>query len=418
MRDPSMPMANWDASIVFCSDFVIRSAIVICHCECKPYPMTTDTALICPRCELPLKEVRTSGGVFWACDNCGGRAATIELLRNRFTPESINPLWLHAMRGEGRSGVPCPSCRHPMIDVALSDRAEINVDVCQRCHFVWFDTHEIDTLVPRRPQTLAPELPQKAREMLAIAEVERLAKEAEGSDLDSVPPDESWKQIAAFLGVPVEFDTAPHTRRPWATWLLGTVIIAASLFAFTRLHEMVTEFGLIPAEATRLHGLTFVTSFFLHAGIIHLVGNMYFLFVFGDDVENFLRPLRYLLLIALAAFVGDLAHIALDPRSQTPCIGASGGIAGVITFYALNFPRVRLGFLMRWGFVWFRWIRLPAWSVFVLWILFQLISALEQKAGISSVSSAAHLGGAAVGVVAWVLWRKEKPNDEGRMTKE
>jgi len=254
--------------------------------------------------------------------------------------------------------------------------------------------------------------------MLAIAEVERLAKEAEGSDLDSVPPDESWKQIAAFLGVPVEFDTAPHTRRPWATWLLGTVIIAASLFAFTRLHEMVTEFGLIPAEATRLHGLTFVTSFFLHAGIIHLVGNMYFLFVFGDDDENFLRPLRYLLLIALAAFVGDLAHIALDPRSQTPCIGASGGIAGVITFYALNFPRVRLGFLMRWGFVWFRWIRLPAWSVFVLWILFQLIGALEQKAGISSVSSAAHLGGAAVGVVAWVLWRKEKPNDEGRMTKE
>jgi len=108
MRAPSMPMANWDASIVFCSDFVIRSAIVICHCECKPYPMTTDTALICPRCELPLKEVRTSGGVFWACGNCGGRAATIELLRNRFTSESINPLWLHAMRGEGRSGVPCP----------------------------------------------------------------------------------------------------------------------------------------------------------------------------------------------------------------------------------------------------------------------------------------------------------------------
>jgi len=106
-------MANWDASIVFCSDFVIRSAIVICHCECKPYPMTTDTALICPRCELPLKEVRTSGSVFWACDNCGGRAATIELLRNRFTPESINPLWLHAMGGEGRSGVLCPSCRHP-----------------------------------------------------------------------------------------------------------------------------------------------------------------------------------------------------------------------------------------------------------------------------------------------------------------
>jgi membrane associated rhomboid family serine protease/Zn-finger nucleic acid-binding protein len=370
---------------------------------------SSGSELLCPRCKVPLQEVRTSGGVFWACNVCGGRAVTIELLRNRFTPESINPLWLHAMRGEGHSGALCPLCRHPMIDVALSDRAEINVGVCQHCHFLWFDAHEIDTLVPRVPQKPAAKLPQKVREMLAIAEVQMLAEEAEGTDFDSAPPDESWKQIAAFLGVPVEFDTVLHARRPWATWLLGTLIIGASVFAFTRLHEIVSQFGLIPAEATRLHGLTFVTSFFLHAGIIHLAGNMYFLFVFGDDVEDFLRPVRYLLLIALAALVGDLAHIALDPRSQTPCIGASGGIAGVITFYALNFPHFRLGFLMRWGFVWFHWIRLPAWFVFILWIFFQFIGALEQRAGISSVSSVAHLGGATVGVVAWLLWRRKLP---------
>ena len=64
---------------------------------------------------------------------------------------------------------------------------------------------------------------------------------------------------------------------------------------------------LIPAQATRLHGLTFLTSFFLHAGVIHLIGNMYFLLVFGDDVENFLKPGRYLALIVLAAFIGDIA---------------------------------------------------------------------------------------------------------------
>src|SRR5207247_4333523 len=120
-------------------------------------------------------------------------------------------------------------------------------------------------------------------------------------------------------------------------------IICSSIIAFSHLHAVVSCFGLLPAQAARLGGFTFISSFFLHAGIIHLVGNMYFLFMFGDDVENFLRPSRYLALIALSAFVGDLAHITLDPRSQTPCIGASGGIAGVITFYALNFPRVRLG---------------------------------------------------------------------------
>jgi membrane associated rhomboid family serine protease/Zn-finger nucleic acid-binding protein len=362
---------------------------------------------------MPLKEVRTSGGVFYGCDVCGGRAVTIELLRKRFRPESINPLWLHAMRGEGHVGLPCPSCRQPMIGVALSDQAQINVDVCQHCHFIWFDAHEVDTLVPREPEPVAPELPQKAREMLAIAEVERLSKQAEGPDLDSAAPEESWKQIVAFLGMPVEFDAPEEQRRPWATWLLSAAIICTSLVAFSNLRDVVQRFGLIPAEATRLDGLTLVTSFFLHAGIIHLAGNMYFVLAFGHAVENFLRPLRYLALIALAAFIGDLAHIALDPRSQTPCIRASGGIAGVITFYALNFPRMRLAFLMRWGYVWFRWIRLPAWFVFVLWFLFQIIGTLEQRAGMSSVSSAAHLGGAAVGFLAWLVWRK--PNAESRI---
>ena len=375
--------------------------------------VSSGSEFLCPRCKVPLKEVRTSGGVFYGCDVCGGRAVTIELLRKRFTPESINPLWLHAMRGAGRAGLPCPSCLQPMIGVALFDQAEINVDVCQHCHFIWFDAHEVDTLVPHQPDPVAPELPQKAREMLAMAEVERLSKQAEGPDLDSAAPEESWKQIAAFLGMPVEFDAPEEQRRPWATWLLSAAIICASLLAFSDLRGVVQRFGLIPAEATRLGGLTFVTSFFLHAGIIHLAGNMYFLLAFGHAVENFLRPLRYLALIAVAAFIGDLAHIALDPRSQTPCIGASGGIAGVITFYALNFPRMRLAFLMRLGFVWFRWIRLPAWFVFVLWILFQIIGTLEQRAGISSVSSAAHLGGAAVGILAWLVWRKS--NDEPRM---
>jgi membrane associated rhomboid family serine protease/Zn-finger nucleic acid-binding protein len=380
--------------------------------------MPDDAPLTCPRCNVPLKEVRTSGGVFYACDGCGGRAVTIELLRKRFTAESINPLWLHAIRDEGRIGLPCPSCRQSMIGVALSDKAEIGVDVCQHCHFIWFDAHEVDTLVPRRPEQapVAPELPQKAREMIAIAEVELLSELAEGSDLDSAPPEELWKQIAACFGLPVEFDEPEEQREPWTTWLLSAAIICASLVAFPHLREVVQRFGLIPAQATRLDGLTFVTSFFLHAGVIHLAGIMYFLLAFGHAAENFLRPARYLALIALAAFIGDLAHIALDPRSQIPCIGASGGIAGVITFYALNFPRMRLAFLWRLGYFWYRWIRLDAWFVFVLWILFQLIGTLEQKAGMSSVSSAAHLGGAAVGLAAWLVWRKTNTNLESQMT--
>src|ERR1700745_4246483 len=182
----------------------------------------------------------------------------------------------------------------------------------------------------------------------------------------------------------VEFDAPAQERRQVVTWVLAAVIISARVHAFFHLQEAVQLFGLIPAQAFRLHGLTFVTSFFLHAGIIHLVGNMYFLLVFGDDVEKFLGSLRYIALIALAAFVGDLLHIASAPASTIPCIGASGGIAGLITFYALAFPQAKIGLLWRY-FYYFRWLRLPAWFVFVLWILFQIIGAYEQKIGTSSV---------------------------------
>jgi membrane associated rhomboid family serine protease len=205
--------------------------------------------------------------------------------------------------------------------------------------------------------------------------------------------------------MPVEFDASAQERRPVVTWFLAAVIITASVHAFFHLQEAVQLFGLIPAQALRLHGLTFVTSFFLHAGIIHLVGNIYFLLVFGDDVEKFLGPVRYIALIVIAAFVGDLVHIASAPSSTIPCIGASGGIAGVITFYALTFPQPKIGFLWRY-FYYFRWVRLPAWFVFVLWIFFQIIGAYEQKIGISSVSSFAHLGGAFVGFLAWLFCRR------------
>src|SRR6266487_3193720 len=365
-----------------------------------------DAEYACPSCRQPLTEVHTSHGIFWSCEKCGGRAVSVELLRRTFTPESINPLWLHALRGEGQTGRNCPACRNTMTEVELSDSAEVKVDVCRLCHFVWFDATEVENLTPRSLPPPRPALPQKAREAIALAKVEQLAEQARGTDFDSSPPDEWWKTIAGFLGMPVEFDAEAQARRPWTTWMLCAAIIVASIFAFTRLHEIVAQYGLIPAQATRLHGLTFLTAFFLHAGPVHLIGNIYFLFAFGDDAENFLRPFRYLALIALAAFVGDLVHIVADPHSQIPSIGASGGIAGVITFYALKFPHVKLGFLLRWSFIWFRWIRLPAWFVFVLWILFQLIGAWEQKAGISSVSSFAHLGGAAVGLITWLAWRK------------
>lgn len=105
-----------------------------------------------------------------------------------------------------------------MLKVALADEPESAlVDVCRLCHFVWFDANELAGLQPRPLSVSPPPLPAEAREAIAMLEVKRIADQAEGSDFASEAPNEWWKQIAAFFGVPVEFDAPAQAIRPWAT---------------------------------------------------------------------------------------------------------------------------------------------------------------------------------------------------------
>lgn len=320
------------------------------------------------------------------------------VLRRNAAGEQVTDLWTRARDGGAPRGRACPVCDQRMSLVSLNGTGPA-VDVCRACHFVWFDPQEFEHLRPLPPPAPEPPLPEKASEILAAAANEAIKDRANRS-WGTEAPDEYWKYLPAFLGMPVEYDQSALARAPVLTWTLVAFIVAFSIRAFFNLEVAVREFGLIPAQAMRAGGLTFVTSFLLHGSLLHLIGNMYFLVVFGDNVEDYVGGWRYLLLIAGAALVGDLAHIALDPRSDIPVIGASGGISGVLAYYILTFPKARLGFLMRY-FFYFQWIRLPAYGWGLIWIAFQLLGAYLQVRGASNVSALAHLGGAAVGVVFW-----------------
>lgn len=292
-----------------------------------------------------------------------------------------------------------------MVEVATSSNgADIRLDVCRACYFVWFDPVEFEQL-PQLPQPVAePELPEKAREALAIAKAQAIAQQAQPMRGEAAP-DEFWKYLPAIFGMPVEYDQPSFGQIPWMTWAITAFIVAFSIRTFSNLEHAVLEYGLIPVQAWRHGGLTFLTSFLLHGGYFHLVGNMYFLLVFGDNVEDYLGKWRFLGLILLAALAGDLAHIAWDPRPEIPVVGASGGISGIIAFYALKYPRAKLGFLFRIMF-YFRWIRIPAYVMLIFWVVTQVLGAAQQIAGATNVSSLAHLGGAAVGLVFWLVYRK------------
>jgi len=359
----------------------------------------------CPECNVTLTKQRNpSLGLTWACPSCHGRALSLELLRHVVPQPLVNRLWQRARSGQYDSTRKCPACKRRMAEVPIiaTEHKTTYLDVCTGCHFVWFDTREFEGLPKLSKPPEEEVLSQKAKEALAIAQLEILKQQAQVTDV-SDPPDHWWQCALAVLGIPIEYNDTPLRDRPLVTWLLAAVIAGVSLIAMSDLEAALENWGLIPAEFGRHYGLTFVTSFLLHGGLFHLIGNLHFLVVFGDNTEDVLGRWRYLLLVATAAIVGDIAHILADPRATVPCVGASGGISGILAYYCLRFPTASVG-LFVWR--WFYWIRLPVGIMFALWVASQLLAALWIPSDLANVAVFAHLGGAAAGVLFWWWTRR------------
>ena len=340
--------------------------------------------------------MQSAVGVFWACDACGGRTVALPVLRKVVSEPAIKALWLSAQSAAlGRKR--CPTCGNRMCEASASG---VQLDVCKVCQFVWFDPREFEQLPALPVVEKKAELPQAAREMVALYEVKRLQEQAEAEE-----PIETWQHVPAVFGLPVECNSPGLKSYPVLTWSVALAVLVVSIVGFVRGESFVDEFAFIPAQPWRHGGLTSITSFFLHGGIFHLVGNLYFLLVFGDNVEERLGWRRFGLLLLASTIAGDALHALGDPRGQIPCVGASGGISGVIAFYALTFPNARLGLYMR-VFYRVQWVQFRAWVGMVIWVLLQGIGAAQQLTGFSNVSALAHIGGAAVGACLWLIWRR------------
>jgi membrane associated rhomboid family serine protease/Zn-finger nucleic acid-binding protein len=358
----------------------------------------------CPSCDIRLTKTRGSTGIFWTCESCGGRSSTIALLRGRLPRDTVDALWQAAKSGDHAPVRSCPACNHPMPEVPAPDRGgPLRVDLCTVCQFVWFDPGEYREM-PLLPQELSYQelLPMETREKLALVEIEKIKK---GNDWESdSPPDTWWKWVAAGFGLPVEEETDYLDQTPWATCSLVLLVIAVSIVAFFHngLESAARQFGLVPAEIGRYGGLTFLTYFFLHGGLAHLLTNMYCLLVYGDNVEDRLGKGHFILLLLCASVVGGFCHALGNPGSTIPCVGANAGISGMATFYVLAFPRARFTCLV----FFHKWMRVPAYGMAILWVVSQILVALIAPAdGSKQVALWAHLGGGSMGFLAWTLMR-------------
>ena len=210
-------------------------------------------------------------------------------------------------------------------------------------------------------------------------------------------------------------DSNPTTHFPYLTVLIiaaNVAVFSFQLFSPQGLQYFVYKMGAIPYEITHFKALslvlmdsreplarlspplTLIVSMFMHGGIFHLAFNMLYLWIFGNNVEDFLGPIRFILFYLVSGLGASLTHILFNPGSQVPMIGASGAIAGILGAYLILYPHAQVLTLV-FLFFFIRIIAIPAAIVLGLWFLIQVLNI---GAG-GGVAWFAHIGGFLVGIL-------------------
>jgi membrane associated rhomboid family serine protease len=220
-------------------------------------------------------------------------------------------------------------------------------------------------------------------------------------------------------------DTQRTRSRPIVNWIL--ILVNLAVFAYelglseTALQAFTIKYGAIPAVITNPGAfparvlsqtsgvLGLFTSLFIHVGWIHVLGNMLYLFIFGDNVEDILGHGRYLLFYLAVGLAATGAHIAASPTSVVPTVGASGAIAGVLGAYFVNFPRSRVLALIPIG-LFLPMVEVPSIVFLFLWFITNLFSGVASLGAQAQGGVAwwAHIGGFVAGMVLSILLRRRR----------
>jgi membrane associated rhomboid family serine protease len=198
-------------------------------------------------------------------------------------------------------------------------------------------------------------------------------------------------------------DVVPSRTTPFVTLSLIILNVLAFLYEVTlppgALQPFIDTYALIPADLGLATSLSLISSMFLHGDWGHLIGNMVFLWIFGDNVEDRFGHGRYLLFYLVAGMFAALAQVIVSPQSTLPIIGASGAIAAAMGAYFVLFPRSRVVMLI-WLVFYIDFVEIPAVLFLGFWFLYQLIGGLDSFAlDGGKIAFFAHLGGFAVGAL-------------------
>lgn len=206
-------------------------------------------------------------------------------------------------------------------------------------------------------------------------------------------------------------DHNPSRRTPWVTWTLLAANIVIFLLYYPamssepyRLAAFWQDFAIIPEMVSAGNNPgSLVTSMFLHGGWMHLAGNMLYLWIFGDNMEDALGHVWFTLFYLLGGIAAGLLQVFVDPYSEVPVVGASGAIAAVLGGYLMLFPKAKVDVFF-FFLVFFKIWPIRAWIVLGVWIALQLMGGFGDPTSAGGVAHWAHIGGFVAGIILVLPW--------------
>jgi membrane associated rhomboid family serine protease/Zn-finger nucleic acid-binding protein len=360
----------------------------------------------CPRCTFTLVPHPVQGVSLDACPRCRGVFVDHVEEAQLFGPFGDLSTWQSAGVAIplGKSRLLCPagpSGAHGRMDlwrVGVPGGGSVDVDTCATCRGLWLDAGEARRLTAGRlvSASLTPVVPRRIEDEGKL-NVPPLGEEKTGI---------GWYLLQLFLSVPLEVYN-PRRRFP----VVCASLIAACVAVFVvQIAAVVADdthfaerFGVVPNALWRGQGVfTVVTYMFLHGGIGHLAGNAWFLWTFGDNVEDRIGRGRFLSLYVTSGVVGAVAHALLTATPAVPLVGASGAIAGLMGAYLVLFPRAQL-----YQVFFFVRFQLPVWFYVGGWAVLNVLVGLltlNPKITDAGVAWWCHVGGVVVGLSWGLFW--------------
>lgn len=193
-------------------------------------------------------------------------------------------------------------------------------------------------------------------------------------------------------------DDNPTSRFPAINWALIAINVIVFVISLLSFEETIQNWGFVPASFSII---AMFTSMFLHGGIAHIFGNMWFLFIFGDNIEDRLGHFKYLIFYLACGLVASLSHYLLNIGSSVPAVGASGAISGILGAYLVFFPKAQVYVTGSFGAG-----KVSAWIMLLIWFGFQLVSGTLSLFGDQSgIAFFAHIGGFAFGVLGALVYK-------------